>query len=90
MGETTDTHQVAAGIPAHTPAVNPTGSRSRRHQAVDVVSHDLGVIGRCDTVELDDEAMTVVEHKATPIRRRPEVTQPIRVQVALPDGTLAT
>ncbi|GIE91889.1 CRISPR-associated endonuclease Cas4/Cas1 [Actinoplanes regularis] len=90
MGEATDTHQVAAGIQAHTPADDPAGSRSRRHRAVDVVSHDLGVIGRCDTVELDDDAaMTVVEHKATPIRRRPEVTEPMRVQVALLAGALA-
>lgn len=90
MGEATDTHQVAAGIQAHAPADDPAGSRSRRHRAVDVVSHDLGVIGRCDTVELDDNAaMTVVEHKATPIRRRPEVTEPMRVQVALLAGALA-
>ena len=27
--------------------------------------------------------MTVVEHKATPVRRRPEVTEPMRVQVTL-------
>jgi CRISP-associated protein Cas1 len=90
MGETTDTHQMAIGTQAHAPADDPTGSRSRRHRAVDVVSHDLGVIGRCDTVELDgNAAMTVVEHKATPVRRRPEVTEPMRVQVALLAGALA-
>jgi CRISPR-associated protein Cas1 len=89
-GETTDTHQMEFGTQAHAPADDPTGSRSRRYRAVDVISHDLGVIGRCDTVELDDTAaMTVVEHKATPIRRRPEVTEPMRVQVALLAGALA-
>ena len=88
-GETTDTHQVAVGIEAHAPADDPAGSRSRRYSAVDVISHDLGVIGRCDTVELDgNAAMTVVEHKATPVRRRPEVTEPMRVQVALLAGAL--
>ncbi|MEV7227239.1 CRISPR-associated endonuclease Cas1 [Polymorphospora sp. NPDC051019] len=88
-GEATDTHQMEVGIQAHTPADDPIGSRSHRHRAVDVVSHDLGVIGRCDTVELDDNAaMTVVEHKATPVRRRPDVTEPMRVQVALLAGAL--
>ncbi|QSB16761.1 CRISPR-associated endonuclease Cas1 [Natronosporangium hydrolyticum] len=90
VGETTDTHQVAVGVQAHVPADDPSGSRSRRYRAVDVVSHDLGVVGRCDTVELDDDAaMTVVEHKATPVRRRPEVTEAMRVQVALLAGALA-
>jgi CRISPR-associated endonuclease Cas1 len=90
VGETTDTHQVAIGIEAHAPADDPSGSRSRRYRAVDVISHDLGVVGRCDTVELDENAaMTVIEHKATPVRRRPEVTEPMRVQVALLAGALA-
>ncbi|WP_347404681.1 CRISPR-associated endonuclease Cas1 [Solwaraspora sp. WMMD1047] len=83
-------HQMAIGTQAHTPADDPSGSRSNRYGAVDVISHDLGVIGRCDTVELDDNAaMTVVEHKATPVRRRPEVTEPMRIQVALRPGALA-
>ncbi|MFY1699609.1 CRISPR-associated endonuclease Cas1 [Solwaraspora sp. WMMA2101] len=89
-GESTDTQQVQVGVQAHTPADDPTGSRSRRYRAVGVVSHDLGVYGRCDTVELDDDAaMTVVEHKATPVRRRPDVTEPMRIQVALLAGALA-
>lgn len=89
VGENTDTHQMAVGVEAHAPADDATGSRSRRHRAVDVVSHELGVVGRCDTGELDeDAAMTVVEHKATPVRRRPEVTEAMRVQVALLFGAL--
>jgi len=90
VGEKTDTHQVEIGTQAHAPADDPTGSRARRYRAVDVISHDLGVLGRCDTVELDENAaMTVVEHKATPVRRRPEVTEPMRIQVALLAGALA-
>lgn len=90
VGEKTDTQQVALGVQAHTPADDPTGSRSRRYRAVDVISYDLGVVGRCDTIELDENAaMTVVEHKATPVRLRPEVTEPMRVQVALLAGALA-
>nr|AIZ06534.1 Cas1 protein csb3 [Salinispora tropica]AIZ06536.1 Cas1 protein csb3 [Salinispora tropica] len=90
MGEKTDTHQMETGTQAHTPADDPTGSRARRYRAINVISHDLGVTGRCDTIELDENAaMTIVEHKATPVRRRPEVTEPMRIQVALLAGALA-
>src|SRR5690606_23009254 len=51
---------------------------------VEVFSKSLGVIGRCDTVEWhEDGTATVVEQKATPVRRRPEVTEPMIVQLAL-------
>lgn len=90
MGESTDTHQMEVGTQTHAAADDPAGSRSHRYRAVEVVSHDLGVVGRCDTVELDaDAGMTVVEHKATPVRRRPEVTEPMRIQLALQSRALA-
>ena len=42
------------------------------------------MIGRCDVVELDAAgAATVVEYKATPVRRKAEVTAPMTVQLAL-------
>jgi CRISP-associated protein Cas1 len=41
------------------------------------------VIGRCDTIEVDDGVLTVVEYKAAPRRRRAEVTNAMRVQLAL-------
>jgi CRISPR-associated protein Cas1 len=84
MGEHTDTHQVAVGLQAHASSDDPAASRRARVRAVEVASERLGVVGRCDTVEWDESgAATVVEHKATPVRRRPEVTEPMVVQLAL-------
>lgn len=84
MGETTDTRQMAVGTAAHSTSDDLTSSRRRRLRAVDVAVARLGVIGRCDLVELDatDQA-TVVEVKATPVRRRADVTEPMIVQLAL-------
>jgi CRISP-associated protein Cas1 len=84
MGETTDTHQVAVGTSAHAASDDPTASRTRRLRAVEVASEGLGVVGRCDLVEVDDAGRAVVvEYKATPVRRRAEVTEPMAVQLAL-------
>lgn len=84
VGERTDTFQMAVGTQAHGPSDDVSGSRSQRRRAVDVVSDQLGVVGRCDTVEVNDDAsLTVVEHKSTPVRKRPEVTEPTVVQLAL-------
>lgn len=84
VGESTDTQQMAVGTTAHRPADDVQASRSARVRALDVESRSLGVVGRCDSVEVsDDGRLTVVEHKATPLRRRAEVTDPTRVQVAL-------
>jgi CRISP-associated protein Cas1 len=84
MGEVTDTHQMAVGTQAHAAADDPTASRPRCLRAVEVASAHLGVIGRCDVVEFDDAGRaTVLEYKATPVRRRAEVTDPMRIQLAL-------
>ena len=84
MGETTDTHQMAVGTQAHRVSDDPTASRRRILRALEVASAEFGVIGRCDVVELDDAGRaTVVEYKATPVRRRAEVTEPTVVQLAL-------
>lgn len=83
-GERSDTEQVAVGTRDHQAVDDPSRSRSGRVRALDVASESLGIVGRCDTVEVDALGrVTVVEHKATPVRRRPEVTDPMRVQVLL-------
>src|SRR5205809_4855501 len=80
MGEHTDTHQMAVGVQAHVASDDPAASRPARVRAVEVASDSLGVAGRCDTVEWDDAGLaTVVEQKSTPVRRRPEVTEPMIV-----------
>ncbi|WP_295692270.1 CRISPR-associated endonuclease Cas1 [Lapillicoccus sp.] len=84
MGERTDTHQMAVGTAVHGASDNLAASRASTLRAVEVTSQTLGIVGRCDRLTISDSgAVTVVEHKATPVRRRPEVTEPMVVQVAL-------
>ena len=83
-GEKTDTMQMQAGLDAHRRVDNTAESRASEHRAVNVRSERLGLSGRCDVIEgTDDGPLTVVEYKATPVRRRPEVTYASRLQLAL-------
>lgn len=83
-GEKTDTMQMAVGTRDHEVVDDPARSRTTRVRAFDIAAEGLGVVGRCDTVEVaPDGSLTVVEHKATPVRQRPEVTVPTRLQLAL-------
>jgi len=83
-GETTDTVQMAVGTKDHRATDDPSTDRAGMLRAVDVRSERLGIVGRCDTIEIAaDGRATVVEYKATPVRRRPEVTDPMKVQVVL-------
>ena len=89
MGESTDTHQMAVGTQAHQASDDPAASRPQRWRAVDVASDTLAVTGRCDAVEFDAaNRATVVEYKATPVRRRAEVTAPMIVQLTLQAAAL--
>ncbi len=74
-GEHTDTHQMAAGTNAHRTVDDATKSRLGKLNAVDISSDRLGVIGRADVVEDTPDGVKVVEFKATPVRRVPEVTE---------------
>lgn len=83
-GERTDTRQMAIGSAAHTRTDDPSSDGTRTLRAVDVNHASWGLVGRCETVEQnDDGSLTVVEYKSTPVRRRAEVTEPMRVQLAL-------
>jgi CRISPR-associated protein Cas1 len=83
-GEKTDTAQVATGVRDHAAVDDASTSRGFRLRGVEVWSDALGIRGRCDSIEVDDDgAMTIVEHKAAPVRRRSVVTDPQRVQLAL-------
>lgn len=84
VGEKTDTMQMQAGTEAHRRADDPSQSRPAEHRAVSIRSERLGLSGRCDVIEgSTDGPLTVVEYKATPVRRRPEVTEANRLQLAL-------
>ena len=84
VGEKTDTMQMQTGLDAHRRVDNAAESRVNEHRAVNVRSERLGLSGRCDVIEgADDGPLTVVEYKATPVRRCPEVTYANRLQLAL-------
>ncbi|MBO0854251.1 MAG: CRISPR-associated endonuclease Cas1 [Nocardia sp.] len=84
MGEQTDTFQMAHGIAAHRASDDPKRSRPDSFRAMDVASKQLGITGRCDTVEFDaDGNAAVVEFKSTPVRRKPIVSEQMVVQLAL-------
>jgi len=89
-GEKTDTLQMAIGTKDHHANDDPSTGRGNIIRGVEVQSERLGVVGRCDTVELaSDGTATVVEYKATPIRRRPELTDSMKVQVLLQSVALS-
>ncbi|MGH2900085.1 MAG: CRISPR-associated endonuclease Cas1, partial [Solirubrobacteraceae bacterium] len=84
-GERTDTVQMATGTVDHSAVDDATTSRTTRLRAVDVRSPQLGLRGRCDSIEIDDVdgSVAIVEHKSAPLRRRSEVTDAQAVQLAL-------
>lgn len=90
MGENTDTAQMATGTAEHGGTDDATTSRAAKLRGVDVRSDRLGVSGRCDTLEVGRHGeLTVVEYKATPVRRKTEVTLAMRAQLALQGIALA-
>lgn len=83
-GERTDTAQMAVGVASHHRVDDPVSSRVERVRGVAVHSQQLGLTGRCDSLEIDsDGAITIVEHKAVPVRRQSRVTDAQAVQLAL-------
>lgn len=83
MGEKTDSGQMAAGVSAHRLTHDPTSARSGEVRGVDVGHEEWGVVGKVDTIEETADGLVVREYKATPVKRTPEVTEPMRVQLAL-------
>ncbi|MFC6013097.1 CRISPR-associated endonuclease Cas1 [Nocardia lasii] len=82
-GESTDTYQMAVGTASHRAVDNPAASRLGTHRAVDIAHRALGIVGRTDVVDDGAAGLKVVEFKATPVRRIPEVTDAMKVQLAL-------
>lgn len=83
-GETTDSYAMAVGHSTHRRVDEPRGGVRAEVRGLDVSDSELGITGRCDVVRKGaDEALTVVEFKATPVRHSPTVTEGMRVQLAL-------
>lgn len=87
-GEHTDTAQMQAGTDAHHRTDDSRTAKSDDHRAVDVFHDEWGVTGRLDTVSDTPDGLIIREYKATPVRRRAEVTEPMRMQLALQESCL--
>lgn len=83
VGEQSDSAQIQVGVTAHRSVDDTKTSRKGRETAVEVFHDDWGVSGKLDVLLGSNGSMTIREHKATPVRHRAEVTQPMRVQLAL-------
>ena len=83
-GEKTDTSQMQEGQSAHKRVDDPKTSRGTQQRAVTISSTRLGLTGRCDAIEPQEDGTTrIIEYKATPVRRNASVTPAHRVQLAL-------
>ncbi|WP_246958043.1 CRISPR-associated endonuclease Cas1 [Brachybacterium sp. Marseille-Q7125] len=79
-----DSFAMTSETVAHTRADDPQASTAATVRAMDVVSSRHGFHGRIDVAEvLEDSSMRLIEYKATPVRRHPETTEPMRRQLAL-------
>ena len=84
VGEQVDSTPMVEGSIAHHATDDPSTARGNQVRHVDVASDRLDLVGRCDTLEIGpDGAVTVVEYKTTPVRKRPEITDSMAIQVTL-------
>ncbi|MDN6793812.1 MAG: CRISPR-associated endonuclease Cas1 [Propionibacterium sp.] len=82
QGEEVDSFAISAGTMAHKRVDDASESRPGTERAMLIHSDKLGLTGRCDVVQCDDEGcLDVIEYKSTPVRRRAEITEPQRIQV---------
>ena len=87
-GEMVDSYQMEAGISAHENVDNPVTARFGEARSLEVSSESLGVTGKLDCVFFRDGGAEIVEYKATPIKKRPVVTEAMRIQLALQERCL--
>lgn len=84
VGETVDSYQMEIGTKDHQSVDDFGVQKGERYRAVNVRDPRLGVHGRIDLFEKEAGGeITLVEYKATPVRRVPEVTRPMRIQLML-------
>lgn len=84
LGEQVDSFAIQSGTEAHRQVDDPGSSRPLTLRSVDLNHSSLGLVGRCDVVRGDlATQVEIIEYKATPVRRKPEIRPAHRVQLAL-------
>lgn len=83
QGEEGEFYAIDAGINAHK-RVDASGCRGPgESSAVELRNDALGIVGRADIVRTCDGKAHLREYKSTPVRRDPQITEGMRVQLAL-------
>ena len=82
-GESADSFAMAVGTVSHRP-VDDEKTSENDIRGWPIEDHELGIAGKCDLLRRHpDGTLTVVEYKATPVRKQPTVQESTRVQLAL-------
>lgn len=82
-GERTDTYQMQVGYNSHRGVDDRKTERKGEIRALEVSSEELGLSGKLDSVVEVEDGLEIIEYKSTPVKRRPEVTDAMRIQLAL-------
>jgi len=82
-GEQAPSLAIEQGVADHALVDARVDERTNRRRSVDIGHEDLGLVGRCDVVDIADGGLDIVEFKSAPIRRRAEITPAQVVQLAL-------
>ena len=82
--ETVRSEAMEVGTADHSRVDRRADERESARRSVDVASEALGIVGKCDVVEVGAAGvLRVVEYKSSPVRRMPVVTEAQVVQLAL-------
>ncbi len=82
VGEEVESVAVEAGVADHARVDARADERAHRRRSVEVHDEELGIVGRCDVVDVSG-GVELVEYKSAPLRRSTEVTRAQRVQLQL-------
>lgn len=82
-GERVDSVAIEQGTADHTSVDRRADERMNLRKSIDLYHDGLGIIGKCDAIKVDGDEVDLIEFKSSPLRRRAEVTDAQRVQLAL-------
>lgn len=82
VGEQVESVAIETGTAKHARVDAKADDRVLRRRSVDVHDEALGIVGRCDVVDLH-RGVEVIEYKTTPLRKTSTVTDAQRIQLQL-------
>ncbi len=82
-GERVGSIAIEQGTADHVAVDNRSDERHETRKSVNLRHDELMIVGRCDVVKVRGDHVEIIEYKSAPLRRKPEVTEAQRVQLAL-------